>query len=153
MGEKILVVDDQEGIRKVLNILLSDIGYHVFTAENTEEGLRIFRDVNPPIVLTDIKMPGRDGIEFLCEIKQVSPETEVIMITGHGDMELAIKSLKYDATDFINKPIRNDVLEIALKRAHAKCPGKVSQTGRGRTTDRGRAGCGRAVVCNARYFG
>ncbi len=120
MDEKILVVDDQEGIRKVLNILLSDIGYHVFTAENTEEGLRIFRDVNPPIVLTDIKMPGRDGIEFLCEIKQESPETEVIMITGHGDMELAIKSLKYDATDFINKPIRNDVLEIALKRAHAK---------------------------------
>ncbi|MBW1838287.1 MAG: response regulator [Deltaproteobacteria bacterium] len=58
MGEKILVVDDQEGIRNVLNILLSDIGYHVFTAENTEEGLRIFRDVNPPIVLTDIKMPG-----------------------------------------------------------------------------------------------
>ena len=120
MDEKILVVDDQEGIRNVLDILLSDIGYHVFTAKNTEEALGIFRDVNPPIVLTDIKMPGRDGIEFLREIKQENPETEVIMITGHGDMDLAIKSLKYDATDFINKPIRSDVLEIALKRAHEK---------------------------------
>jgi len=120
MDEKILVVDDQEGIRNVLNILLSDIGYQVFLAENTEEGLQILRDVNPPIVLTDIKMPGRDGIEFLREIKQMRPETEVIMITGHGDMDLAIKSLKYEATDFINKPIRNDVLEIALKRAREK---------------------------------
>jgi PAS domain S-box-containing protein len=120
MDEKVLVVDDQEGIRNVLNILLSDIGYQVFLAANTEEGLQILRDVNPPIVLTDIKMPGRDGIEFLREIKQVSPETEVIMITGHGDMDLAIKSLKYEATDFINKPIRNDVLEIALKRAREK---------------------------------
>jgi signal transduction histidine kinase len=69
------------------------------------------------MILTDIKMPGMDGIELLQKVKQVNPETEVIMITGHGDMDLAVKSLKFDATDFITKPINVDVLEITLRRA------------------------------------
>lgn len=118
--EKILLVDDEEGIRKVLGISLSDTGYQVYTAENGEEALRIFKEVNPPIVFTDIKMPGMDGIELLKTIKAQSPNTEVIMITGHGDMDLAIKSLKFEAVDFITKPINDDVLEIALKRAREK---------------------------------
>jgi signal transduction histidine kinase/FixJ family two-component response regulator len=118
--EKILLVDDEEGIRKVLGISLSDIGYTVYTAENGEEAFKIFEEVNPPIVLTDIKMPGMDGIELLKKIKETSPNTEVIMISGHGDMDLAIKSLKYEAVDFVTKPINDDALEIALKRAHEK---------------------------------
>ena len=120
MAEKILLVDDEEGIRKVLGISLSDSGYKVSTAASGEEALRIFRKMKPPIVLTDIKMPGMDGIELLQKIKEESPDTEVIMITGHGDMELAIQSLKFDAIDFITKPINDDSLEIALKRAKEK---------------------------------
>ena len=120
MTQKILLVDDEEGIRKVLDISLSDSGFKVFTAETGKEALDIFRKIRPPIVLTDIKMPGMDGIELLQKIKQESPDTEVIMITGHGDMELAIRSLKFDATDFITKPINEDALEIALKRANEK---------------------------------
>ena len=120
MTQKILLVDDEEGIRKVLDISLSDIGYKVFPAETGKEALDIFRKMRPPIVLTDIKMPGMDGIELLQKIKEESPDTEVIMITGHGDMELAIRSLKFDATDFITKPINDDALEIALKRANEK---------------------------------
>jgi signal transduction histidine kinase/FixJ family two-component response regulator len=120
MNEKLLLVDDEEGIRKVLGISLSDSGYTVFTAQNAEEALDIFRRENPPIVLTDIKMPGMDGIELLRTLKQENPDTEVIMITGHGDMDLAIKSLKYQAIDFVTKPINDDVLEIALNRAHEK---------------------------------
>ena len=120
MTQKILLVDDEEGIRKVLDIYLSDSGFKVFTAETGREALDIFRKMRPPIVLTDIKMPGMDGIELLQKIKEESPDTEVIMITGHGDMELAIRSLKYDATDFITKPINDDALEIALKRANEK---------------------------------
>ena len=120
MTQKILLVDDEEGIRKVLDISLSDIGYKVFTAEGGKEAFDIFRRMQPPIVLTDIKMPGMDGIELLQKIKEESPDTEVIMITGHGDMELAIRSLKFDATDFITKPINDDALEIALKRANEK---------------------------------
>ena len=120
MAEKILIVDDEPGIRKVLKITLEDMGYQVLDAGNGEDALQIFRESGPSIVLTDIKMPGIDGIEILRIIKEEKPETEVIMITGHGDMELAIQSLKNEATDFITKPINNDVLEIALKRANEK---------------------------------
>jgi signal transduction histidine kinase len=120
MTQKILLVDDEEGIRKVLTIALADSGYEVFTAEGGKEAFDIFIKMQPPIVLTDIKMPGMDGIALLQKIKEESPDTEVIMITGHGDMELAIRSLKFDATDFITKPINHDALEIALKRANEK---------------------------------
>jgi signal transduction histidine kinase/FixJ family two-component response regulator len=120
MDEKILIVDDEEDIREVLKISLSDLGYEVYTAENGEEALWIVREVTPPIVLTDIRMPVMDGIELLRKIKQEDPEIEVIMITGHGDMDLAIKSLKHEATDFITKPIKDEVLEIALKRARER---------------------------------
>jgi signal transduction histidine kinase len=117
MNPHILLVDDEEDIRDVLAISLSDIGHEVLLAENGDEALRIFKEKNPPIVLTDIKMPGMDGIELLRKIKRENPETEVIMITGHGDIDLAIKSLKFEATDFITKPINDDVMMIALKRA------------------------------------
>lgn len=117
---RILLVDDEPGIRRVLSIALADGGYEVTTAENGEEGLRLFRELCPPIVLTDIKMPDLDGIELLRRIKAERPDTEVIMFTGHGDMDLAIKSLKHEATDFVTKPINDDVLEIALKRARER---------------------------------
>jgi signal transduction histidine kinase len=120
MEKSILLVDDEEGIRKVLGISLTDMGYHVLTAENGQEALRIFKKVCPAIVLTDIKMPEMDGIELLRRIKEHNPDTEVIMITGHGDMDLAIKSVKYEATDFVTKPINDDILEIALQRAQER---------------------------------
>jgi len=117
MERQVLLVDDEPGILKVLGISLADRGYHVLTAQNGEAALRVFHDARPEIVLTDIKMPGMDGIELLKRIKQESPNTEVIMITGHGEMELAIQSLKQDASDFITKPIHDDTLDIALRRA------------------------------------
>jgi len=120
MHEKILLVDDEEGIRKVLGISLADSGFEVFTAGSGEEALGIFREERPPIVLTDIKMPGMDGVELLRKIKLESPDTEVIMISGHGDMDLAIGSLQADAADFVTKPIKDEALEIALKRAHER---------------------------------
>ena len=120
MDKKILLVDDEEGIRKVLGISLTDSGYKVLTAENGEQALRLFRENHPPIVMTDIKMPGMDGISLLRKIKDERPDTEVIMITGHGDMDLAIKSLQNQAIDFVTKPINDDVLEIALNRATEK---------------------------------
>lgn len=120
MADKILLVDDEEGIRKVLGISLMDSGYQVLLAENGEQALAVFGQERPAIVLTDIKMPGMSGIEVLKKIKAMSPETEVIMITGHGDLELAIKSLQFEAVDFVTKPIRDETLEIALKRAHER---------------------------------
>ena len=120
MDNTILLVDDEAGIRKVLGISLQDSGYDVHTAENGQEALRLFKEIDPPIVLTDIKMPDIDGIELLRRIKEEDPDTEVIMFTGHGDMDLAIKSLKHDATDFVTKPINDEVLDIALKRAQER---------------------------------
>jgi signal transduction histidine kinase len=116
----LLLVDDEEDIRDVLHVSIADMGYAVHTAENGERAIAIFRQIDPPIVVTDIKMPGMDGIELLQKIKRENPETEVVMITGHGDMDLAIKSLKFEATDFITKPINVDALEIALKRVQDK---------------------------------
>jgi len=116
MEKSILLVDDEEDIRDVLRLPLMDLGFEVIEAESGEDALTLFREVHPPMVLTDIKMPGMDGIELLQRVKRENPETEVIMITGHGDMDLAVKSLKYDATDFITKFINVDVLEIALRR-------------------------------------
>ena len=117
MEKQILLVDDEPGILKVLGISLADRGYRVLTADNGEEALQIFRNARPDLVLTDIKMPGMDGIELLKRMKQESPDAEVIMITGHGDMELAVQSLKHEASDFITKPIHDDALDIALRRA------------------------------------
>ena len=120
MRETILLVDDEAGIRRVMSVLLDDMGYRVLTAAEGREALDLFRQHLPPLVVTDIKMPGMDGIALLRAIKEEAPDTEVIMITGHGDMELAVESLKLDAADFITKPVSNDALEVALKRARTK---------------------------------
>jgi DNA-binding NtrC family response regulator len=120
VGKDVLLVDDEEGIRKVLGIYLEDAGYRVHKAASGQEALSIFSTVQPKIVLTDIKMPGMDGIELLQQLKRLNPDAEIIMITGHGDIDLAIRSLKYEATDFITKPIHPEVLEIALKRARER---------------------------------
>ncbi|MBT3387369.1 MAG: response regulator, partial [Desulfobacula sp.] len=101
MAVRVLLVDDEEGIRKVLKIYLQDVGYKVVTADNGKKAVEIIDAESFDIVLTDIRMPGMDGISLLKHIKKNSPDTEVIMITGHGDFKLAIESLKLDAVDFI----------------------------------------------------
>ncbi|MBW2107295.1 MAG: response regulator [Deltaproteobacteria bacterium] len=114
---KILVIDDEESIRTLLKVSLSHKGYEVILAEDGESGIKAFRASRPPIVITDIKMPGMDGIEVLKHIKQVDPDTRIIVITGHGEMEAAIEALQLEASDFINKPVTDEALSVALKRA------------------------------------
>lgn len=120
MTADILLVDDEAGIRKVLGISLADLGYTVHTAENAAEALKIMQTIRPPIILTDIKMPGMSGLELLKVIKRRYPDAEVIMLTGHGDMDTAIESLKFQATDFITKPISDDALTVSLRRAEER---------------------------------
>ncbi len=112
---KILVIDDEKATLSMFKMLLSVYGHEVLTAENGEVGIELFAAEKPDLVMTDIKMPGMDGLQVLGKIKAVSPEAEVIVITGHGDMELAIKALNLDATDFLNKPVKREDLEKALK--------------------------------------
>ncbi|MBI5520684.1 MAG: hybrid sensor histidine kinase/response regulator [Desulfovibrio sp.] len=118
--KSLLLVDDEEGIRRVLSLTLADAGWRVRTAENAEDALAQFRAQPAPVVLTDIKMPGMDGLALLQAIKALDPECEVILITGHGDMDLAIQGIKLDAADFVTKPIRDDALDIALSRARER---------------------------------
>ena len=116
----VLLIDDEEGIRKVMSIALRDAGYVVWTADSGEQGLEIFEREQPALVLTDIKMPGIDGIAVLRRIKEMQTDSEVIIITGHGEMELAISALQLEASDFITKPIHDEALFVALKRAEEK---------------------------------
>ena len=114
--KKILVIDDEVPTLEMLRLFLGACGYQVFTASSEPEGLEIFEKETPPIVLTDIKMPGKDGFAILKSIKELRPETEVIVITGHGDKDLAKKALELEASDFFNKPLDTEALEQALKR-------------------------------------
>jgi len=118
--KKLLVIDDEASTRDLLKMSLESDGYTVFVAEDGPKGLEIFARENPPVVLTDIKMPGMDGIEVLRKVKEQSPDTEVIVITGHGEMNLAVQALQLEASDFINKPISDEGLAVALRRAEEK---------------------------------
>jgi len=117
---KILVIDDEKPTLAMFRLFLDAYGYSVYTAENGAEGLAIFRKEKPEIVLTDIKMPGVDGLAVLQRIKEVAPQTAVIVITGHGDSALAEQAVALDAVDFIHKPIKKEALDAALKKAREK---------------------------------
>lgn len=119
-AEKILIVDDEEIIVRLLSISLKSDGYRTCCAYNGEEGLAVFKKESPDIVVTDIKMPGMDGLELLKEIKKIDPEKEVVIVTGHGDIDSTITALQLGASDFINKPVRDEALALALERAKEK---------------------------------
>jgi len=117
---KVLVIDDEQATLGMFELFLKVYGYDVLVAENGARGLELFKAEAPSIVFTDIKMPGMDGFEVLDHIKSRSPDTEVIVITGHGDMDLAVEALNHEATDFINKPISRTALDAALHRAEKR---------------------------------
>jgi len=120
MIRKVLIIDDEESARELLKLSLEADGFEVVTAEDGRRGLAVYGEHQPEVVLTDIKMPGIDGIEVLRRLKNLNREVEVIVITGHGEMELAIEALQLEASDFINKPISDQALSIALRRADEK---------------------------------
>lgn len=117
---KILVIDDEKPTLSMFKLFLTAYGYEVYTAEDGEKGLALFAEISPEIVFTDIKMPGIDGLEVLRRIKKTGIESEVIIITGHGDMEKAVEALDLNASDFINKPVERQALNSALARAEKR---------------------------------
>ncbi len=114
---RVLLIDDEEDIRQIVSIVLADLGYRVRVAENGEAGLKICLAEHPQIVITDIRMPKMDGLQFLEAVKRMDDEVEVIVMTAFGEMDLAIRALQLDASDFINKPVDKNVLQVALERA------------------------------------
>ena len=117
---KILVIDDEKPTLSMFRLFLTAYGYEVHTAEDGEKGLTLFHEIKPGIVFTDIKMPGLDGLEVLRRIRKSGIPSEVIVITGHGDMENAVEALDLDASDFINKPVERHALSSALSRAEKR---------------------------------
>ena len=118
--EKILVIDDEKPTLSMFRLFLDAYGYKVYTAENGADGLEIFHKEKPAIVLTDVKMPGVDGLGVLRQIKEIAPQTAVIVITGHGDTALAEQAVALHAVDFIPKPIKKEALDAALEKAREK---------------------------------
>jgi two-component system, response regulator, stage 0 sporulation protein F len=103
---KILVVDDEEGARELFNTILTDEGYEVTLAVNGEDGLTRFKTVPFDLVVTDIKMPGMDGLQLLQEIRKTGSKADVIMVTAYGEVESYLKAMSLGAAEYINKPIR-----------------------------------------------
>jgi len=117
---KVLIIDDDPGILKVMRVVLEDEGYTVIAASDGESGIECFLKESPDLIVTDIRMSGMDGIEVLRRIKEIDPDKQVIVTTAFNDVKLAISALQLDASDFITKPISNDGLTIALKRARER---------------------------------
>jgi DNA-binding NtrC family response regulator len=103
---KILVVDDEEGARELFNTILSDEGYEVTLAVNGEDALSHMKGIAYDLVVTDIKMPGMDGLQLLQEIRKTGSKADVIMVTAYGEVESYLKAMSLGAAEYINKPIR-----------------------------------------------
>jgi DNA-binding NtrC family response regulator len=112
----ILFVDDDRAILEIVREYLAEIGYHVDVVDNGLAALGRIKEKPYHIVFTDIKMPDIDGLELLSAIKEYRPETEVIIVTGHGSMESAIQAMKYGSYDYLQKPFKLNVLKIIIDR-------------------------------------
>ncbi len=117
MFPSVLIVDDEPSILQSLGGLLADEGFEVMTAFNGYEALKIVDSESPDLILLDIWMPGMDGMETLREIKKENPFIQVIMITGHGNIDTAVRATKLGAYDFIEKPLSIDRVIVAINNA------------------------------------
>ncbi len=115
--EKILIIDDEPGIRTVLSDILEDERYGVYTAGDGFEGLAILREHSVDLVILDVWLPNMGGIDVLKEIKKDYPEIEVILISGHANIDLAVKAVKLGAFDFLEKPLSLDKIITLVKNA------------------------------------
>jgi PAS domain S-box-containing protein len=117
MMARILVVDDEESIRNLMRMTLELDGHAVSTAGDGPAALELFEKESPEVVLLDVRMPGMSGIEILDRIKAINQDAEVIIITGHGDMDMAVDCLRKQASNFLTKPVSEELLSLSLKRS------------------------------------
>lgn len=115
--KSVLIIDDEQSIRESLFGILTDEGFKVILAANGEEGLRLAKEENPDLILLDIWMPGLDGMEVLPKIRDALPEQLVIMMSGHGTIDTAVKATKMGAYDFIEKPLSLEKTLVTIQNA------------------------------------
>lgn len=115
--KSVLIVDDEQGIRDTLSGIFEDEGYAVTSSESGEACIQALTEQTPDIILLDIWLPGIDGIETLTKIVELKPAIPVVMISGHGNIELAIKATRLGAYDFLEKPLSLEKVLLVTKRA------------------------------------
>ena len=113
-NKKVLIVDDQNGIRILLVEVFSVEGYNTFQASNGKIALEIVRQENPDLVLLDMKIPGMDGLEILRRIKQINESIKVIMMTAYGELDMIKEASDLGALMHFTKPFDIDELRIAV---------------------------------------
>src|SRR3990172_1766487 len=117
MKANLLIVDDEQGIRQSLSAILQDEGYRILAVASGKECLRALEDDGFQVVLLDIWLADEDGLEVLRQIQEKHPETVVVMISGHGTIETAVKATKLGAFDFLEKPLSIEKTLVAVKNA------------------------------------
>ena len=117
MSDHILIVDDEKGILDALSAVLDDEGYTVSTAENGSEALKKIKDDTPSVILLDVWLPDIDGLEILREIRSAYPGVAVIVMSGHGTIETAVRATKLGAYDYIEKPLSMERVHLIVKHA------------------------------------
>ena len=115
--ETILIVDDEKNYLVILEALLAPEGYEIIAEDNVLHALRLIRETDLDLVITDMKMPRMNGMELLEEAKKVNSELPVIMMTAYGTIEMAVEAMKKRAYDYITKPFRNEELKLTIKKA------------------------------------
>jgi DNA-binding NtrC family response regulator len=115
MKKKLLIIEDEKITRKLLTDILTLEGYEVHAAEDGDEGLRIFRAVLPSVVITDLRLPKKNGIDVLTEVMAIDPQCKVILVTAYASVDTAIKSLKIGAYDYLTKPFSPEKLISILR--------------------------------------
>ncbi|MDV2496227.1 MAG: response regulator [bacterium] len=114
MSNKVLVVDDEPSVCRALRSFLVDKGYDVVEAHDGDQALSAYSSEKPKVVLLDIRMPGKDGLETLRELKAIDPEASVIMVTAVYEEEVALQAMANGAFEYVTKPIDPDYLELAI---------------------------------------
>jgi len=118
MKSRLLLVDDEEQFVEALSERLSMRDYDVTTSLTGEDAIEKIKNYNFDVVILDVRLPGIEGTEVLHEIKSLKPLTEVIMLTGHGTVEMAIEGMKLGAFDFLMKPCETEDLTAKIDKAH-----------------------------------
>jgi DNA-binding NtrC family response regulator len=113
---RVVVIDDEVNAAAALETLLREDGYEVAKANDARSGLALVEQQEPDVVLTDLRMPDMDGIELLSRIKDLRPETMVVLMTAYGTVKTAVRAMKLGAEDYLSKPLDVEELEVVLQK-------------------------------------
>jgi len=117
MAPRILIIDDEVDMLMLLRMIIEDnTEYDVETTNSPTEGIKLFREEEYDLVITDLKMPGLDGMDIFDEFKELKPEVPIIMITAYGSMETSDEALRKGVAEFITKPFRKDSILFTIRR-------------------------------------